>query len=81
MPVTLFTTAGCHLCELAYDLLLKVSADLSVEINPVEIGDDDDLVERYGVTIPVVQLDNGEELNWPFDEFELKQFISNKINI
>jgi len=77
MQVLLFTTAGCHLCEQAYQLLQTVAADTDLEIHQVEIGDDDQLVASYGVRIPVVQRKDGHELNWPFDETDIRQLISN----
>ncbi|WP_438970207.1 glutaredoxin family protein [Methylophaga sp.] len=80
MQVLLFTTAGCHLCEQALDLLHSVRADHSFEVIEKEIGDDDSLIELYGVRIPVVQFEDGEEINWPFDEALLRQSIANKIN-
>jgi len=80
MQISLFTTAGCHLCEQAYDLLQRVSTDYPFEIVSVEIGDDDSLLEQYGLTIPVVQFEDGDEINWPFDASTLKQYISRKIN-
>jgi glutaredoxin len=77
MQVSMFTTAGCHLCEQAYELLLSVAADTGLEITQVEIGDDDQLVETYGIRIPVVQSEDGRELNWPFSETDIRQLISN----
>lgn len=65
IQVTLYTTEGCHLCELAVELLTAITPP--VEINAVEIGDDDDLVEQYGVRIPVVEFASGKQLNWPFN--------------
>ena len=61
--ITLLTTAGCHLCEQAEAILNT----LNVDINKIEIGDDDDLVERYGTRIPVLKFADNSTLNWPFD--------------
>lgn len=79
MRISLFTTAGCHLCEQAFELLQLVSTSHSLDIVAVEIGDDDKLVEQYGIRIPVLQFEDGEELNWPFDEAIIRQAIANKI--
>lgn len=68
MTVELYTTAGCHLCELAYEILLQSG----VAITPVEIGDDDALVKRYGILIPVVKFADNSELNWPFEQHDIK---------
>lgn len=72
IPVTLYTTAGCHLCELADDILQVVSQHHPLAVNHVEIGDDDALTARYGITIPVVQFEDKSELNWPFTESDIK---------
>lgn len=61
--ITLYTTAGCHLCDLAYHILMQSE----LTITQLEIGDDDGLVERYGMLIPVVKFADNSELNWPFD--------------
>ncbi len=71
--VILYTTAGCHLCELAKELLLQAKQQIPLTIIDLEIGDDDDLVERYGTTIPVIEFADGKQLNWPF---ELDDIIS-----
>ena len=65
--IILYTTAGCHLCELAEALLLQAKQQYSLTIIATEIGDDDELVARYGTTIPVIEFDNGSQINWPFE--------------
>lgn len=68
----LYTTSSCHLCEQAEVLLQSVGA--SVEV--VEIADDEELLERYGVRIPVVRRrETGEELAWPFDTVAVQNFL------
>jgi len=74
--IILYTTAGCHLCELAEILLLQVKQRYSLSLIATEIGDDDELVEHYGTTIPVIEFEDGSQLNWPF---ELNDIIA-KIN-
>lgn len=63
--LVLYATSGCHLCERAADL---IRGAVAVPFGTVEIADDENLLERYGVRIPVLRrLDTGEELGWPFD--------------
>lgn len=67
----LYTTAGCHLCELADDILQRLAQQHPLTIIATEIGDDDELVERYGIRIPVVQFSDKTELGWPFDQLDI----------
>ena len=63
--LALYATGGCHLCEQAAELIRGV---VPIPFRTVEIADDENLMERYGVRIPVLRrLDTGEELDWPFD--------------
>ncbi len=66
--IHLYTTAGCHLCELAQSLL----TDLDCPIQTIEIGDDDTLVAQYGVRIPVLKFSDDSELDWPFTLQDIK---------
>lgn len=71
--VALYSTEGCHLCELALALLHQLKKP--IEITVIEIGDDDQLVEKYGTSIPVVEYANGQQLNWPFTLEELNNTL------
>lgn len=71
----LYGTTGCHLCEHAEALLLPwVAQGWQVEL--VDIAEDDDLLERWGTAIPVLQAARqGSTLCWPFDASALQQFL------
>jgi len=82
----LYTTAGCHLCEQAEDLLPPVLAYFSnaqnhtssveVSLKRVEISNSHELVDRYGMRIPVIGIaENADELAWPFDQAQIFQFL------
>jgi hypothetical protein len=75
--VQLFTTLGCHLCEQAHEQLLSLTGggmDLSIEL--VEIADSEELMNRYGIIIPVIRADD-REIDWPFSADELRTFLEN----
>ena len=55
--VTLYTRAGCHLCEVAHRELEELRGELGFTIETVDIDHDPRLVERYGDTVPVVHVD------------------------
>lgn len=76
MTLLLYTTAGCHLCEQAEALLDVLKTQHQVSVEAVEISVSEELVEQYGIRIPVVKnKDTEEELGWPFTYEELVSLI------
>jgi hypothetical protein len=72
--LTLYANPGCHLCEEALELLQ--GRHEGYRLNVVEIEGDLALVYRYGVRIPVLRrADTGAELDWPFDDMALGEFL------
>ncbi len=71
----LFTTLGCHLCELAEaEIMPLVEHGLMVEL--MEISACDALCEAYCLRIPVLRrMDTGAELDWPFDTDQVVSFL------
>lgn len=75
--LVLYGTLGCHLCTVAEDVLVSVIDLKQFSIELIDIADDEKLVEKYGVRIPVLADPlSGAELGWPFDALQLQQFIS-----
>lgn len=69
----LFSTLGCHLCEQAEEMLRRQEVDWQV----LEIADSEALTDAYGLSIPVVQnVNSGAELNWPFSDSQLAQWLA-----
>lgn len=78
--VVLYHTAACHLCEEAEELVTAYFAAHDVEpisLVRVDIADDEALLARYGVLIPVLlEVATGRELRWPFDSNDISRFFS-----
>lgn len=64
-------TKDCHLCEQAAEILDFIG----VEFRAVDIADDEGLVERYGIRIPVLVRPDGQELGWPFEPDQVQVFV------
>jgi glutaredoxin len=58
--VTLYTRAGCHLCEAAEAVLRAEQARHPFTLEAVDVDQDPELTRRYGVRVPVVALDGVE---------------------
>ncbi len=72
----LYTTLGCHLCEDAKNVLWPLLAKYGLRLREIEIADSDQLVESYGVRIPVIKLENSEaDLGWPFDHRAAENYL------
>jgi glutaredoxin len=70
--ITLYTRPGCHLCDDAREILLRVGAPFA----EVDIETDDGLHARMLERIPVVVLD-GEEL---FEHFVDENLLRARLN-
>ena len=74
--VILFHTEGCHLCELA---LMRIQplvdrGDLTIECR--DIIDDPEALVAYAEKIPVLtDMNQQDELCWPFDEAAVVAFL------
>lgn len=89
ISITLISTSHCHLCEDA-ELILQIILSNNVfkhqQIlqNKVDVIDDENLYQNYGMKIPVVQLKQNEvllgELCWPFDTIALNQFLKQHLS-
>ncbi len=77
--IILYTTAGCHLCELADRLLQLLAQQYRVNIMASEISDDDQLLARYGIHIPVIQFADKTELTWPFDKADIETKLKQQL--
>jgi len=71
----LFSTVGCHLCEVAEaELMPLVEHGLLVEL--VDVAESEALNDAYGLRIPVLRrTDTGAELDWPFDAGQVVMFL------
>lgn len=72
----LYTTAGCHLCELAEEIVSVHLVAYGLVLERIEIARSPALMERYGVRIPVLRLEGeSAELGWPFNEEGFLAFV------
>lgn len=80
MSFHLYFTAGCHLCDLAEQVIADYNhlpTQSQVDYKKIDIADDDHLVSLYGVSIPVLESTQSKVcLNWPFDVESLTDFIA-----
>lgn len=72
----LLGTSGCHLCDVAAQLLTQFQAVQPVTYHDVDIADfDESLMMEFATTIPVI-LTPSKRLNYPFSVLDLQQLLS-----
>jgi len=71
MTVILYARQGCHLCDVARDVILQQRDGAPFEFVEIDIDTDDELIKEYGIRVPVVMVDGVErfEIAVEPDEF------------
>lgn len=73
VEIRLYGTGACHLCEEAE----RVIHTAGVSAINIDIAEDGQLFERYGMRIPVLRrMDNDAELDWPFNSAMVSGFLA-----
>ena len=77
----LYGTLGCHLCDQAFAILYPLTQTHGWIVESVDVADDDALLERYGVRIPVLaKPGRGRELEWPFTLEQIHALVLNDMD-
>jgi hypothetical protein len=78
----LYGTDACHLCDQVNAMLETLNASLKREEkslfwNTVDIIEDEILMEKYSLLIPVLHIENtNTALHWPFTQKQLSVFLT-----
>jgi glutaredoxin len=74
--VTLLSRPGCHLCDDARAVLVRVAGELGVGWVERDVRDDPELLERYAEQIPVTFVDGRQHDYWRLDEGRLRAALA-----
>jgi hypothetical protein len=74
--VVVYTRRGCHLCDLALDVVADVCAATGDTWKQVFIEGDDDLVRRFTDQVPVTYVDGAQHDFWRVDEERLRAALA-----
>ena len=70
------------MCEQAKTVLWPLLMQYSARLKELDIADSDEMIEKYGIRIPVLGASELErELNWPFTAEEADVFLTELANI
>ena len=71
MELILYSTDHCSLCDEALELIFSMPELAGHSVRVVDVALDEDLLERFGERLPVLEIQAGDAaeriLDWPFD--------------
>jgi hypothetical protein len=72
----MYSRPGCHLCDVAREVILAVRARVPFEYEEVDVSTADRLELEFGIRIPVVEVDGRELFEISVDPSELARAVS-----
>ena len=73
--VTIYSRAGCHLCEDALNILQGLQGELKFEIEVIDIAGNTDLEKLYGEQIPVIHINGEHHDYWRVDPVRFRSSL------
>ena len=74
--ITLVGRPGCHLCEVAREVVAAVAAETGVGWRELSVEDDPALMEAYAEQVPVTLVDGRQHDYWRVDADRLRAALS-----
>jgi len=75
MEVTLYTRAGCHLCDEAKAVLARARRRVEFTLREVDIDSDPALREQFNEEVPVVAIDGRKAFKYHLKEEEFLRVL------
>ena len=75
MEVTLYTRAGCHLCDEVKATLARARARAEFSLREVDIDSDPALRAQYNDEVPVVAIDGRKAFKYHLNEDEFLKVL------
>jgi glutaredoxin len=74
--VTLITRVGCHLCDQAEAVLLRLRDELGFGYDELDVDADRDRRSEYSDRVPVILVDGKEHGCWRVEEERLRAALA-----
>jgi glutaredoxin len=79
MRLTIYGKPGCHLCDEMKSLVHRVIAPQSqsqdISLEEIDISSDQELLDRYGLQVPVLLIDGRKVAKYRVSETELTRMV------
>jgi glutaredoxin len=81
IALTIYSRPGCHLCDDMKDLVARVVRELAPDaaLATVDISTDAGLEARYGLEIPVLEMNGKKIAKYRVDEGALRRMLATQV--
>jgi glutaredoxin len=76
--LVLYSKPGCHLCDEMKHVVDRVGSRIPFTLTVVDISTDRDLLERYGLEIPVLEIDGRKVAKYRISERDLEDTLARR---
>jgi glutaredoxin len=74
--ITIYSRPGCHLCDVAEDVLIGLQSELDFDMEKISIVGDPELEMKYGEEIPVIMIDGQRHAFYRIDPERFKASLA-----
>lgn len=79
MDIKFYSKENCSLCDKGMLVLEKINKEIQLNIEIIDIYQDDELLEKYQIMIPVVEVDGIEVDYGILSEAKIRSFLQSKM--
>jgi glutaredoxin len=77
--LTIYSKPGCHLCDDMKAIVQSTIADRTdILLDEVDISTDPDLLDRYGLEIPVLMIDGRKAAKYRISSEQIRRMIEGR---
>ncbi len=77
--LSLYTRNRCPLCDKAKKIIIELAEEWDFQYVEYDIAESDELTEKYGLMIPVVEIDSEEIQYGQIDKRRILEVLTKKI--
>ncbi len=82
--LSFYTKEDCHLCEVAFEIVKQAAKKIKFSLETIDITQSDDLMMKYGIEVPVIEINGKIEFKHKINEKDLihtiKQYSKEQIS-
>ncbi len=76
--VTLYSRPGCHLCDEMKAVVRRVGLTVPLALTEIDVSTDAGLEARYGLEIPVLEVDGRRAAKYRISDEDLRKVIAGR---